>query len=441
MANKPPLRLFNGLYIPITMVLSYLSTTMLLFEFGPIDYYTPDKPLLYIYLFYYLFALFLGYLAAMSFFIVRAEGRSGKMVSFWIILWLTVLGSLIENANIAKLPTLVPTNILTLISSGFDLDAAGASYYLSKTKGELYSSNRLLNIASFFFAWARPILIIYIGFNIHRLPKLHIMIGLSVSMIYPIGALSIGLNKPVMEFAILFLFSVIALLWIRKSEISPRLLKVVKAWSLIGVSLVLVAVWIFTKNMAARGVTIQFLEKTSPVRYITINCSLCSTHENEFLTGLIWLLNYVVQGYHGFSLALVQPFDSTLGFGNSAFLLRQFKLLTGTDLAPLTFQEKTDHMWGAYSHWHSIYTHFANDVHFLGVGIIMLALGWLFGVTWKLAVLQKNVYAFILIPIYAFMFIFFPANNQVFGFIPTLSAFVFANVMMFITFHKYRIFK
>lgn len=434
MPKKIRIRLFNRLYLPITCVIAYLSTTMFIFEFGMIDYYTPNKVLFYLYLLYYLAALLLGYLVAISFLKISVEDRTGTMVRFSALVILTVIGSLIENANAAKLGTLVPTNIISLISSGFDLSGAGEAYYLVKASSESYSSNRALNIASFLFAWARLFLIIYVGMNIHRLTGFHILIGLGASIIYPLGALSIGLNKPVIETALLFFFAVLVLMTINKADISLRLLRLLKVWIRLGAVLILLGIWNFMNNMKGRGVTVYYLEFSSPAKYITVNCSFCSPEDWDFMTGFIMLMNYVVQGYHGFALALEQRFHSTFGFGSSHFLLRQFEVFTGTNLTPLTFQEKTDHLWGATTRWHSIYTHFANDVHFIGVGGVMFLIGGLFGFTWKLAIHQKNVYARTLIPIYAFMFIFFPANNQVFGFIASLSAFVFANIMMFNTF-------
>lgn len=428
--------IFNRLYLPISLVLGYLLVTVSLYEFGPINYYTPDKAIFYLYLSFYHTALFLGYLSAISFLRVRVAERSGRMISFWILVSFAVFGSLVENANVARLGTLVPTNIFQFAASGFNLSASGEAYYLTREASETYSANRILNIASIIFAWARVFLVIYIGLNIHRLTKLRIIVGASVVMIYPLGALSIGLNQPVLSTALLFMFAVGVNLFVNRSEISRRVFKIVKIWLYLGVAFVFLGLWNFTNNMYNRGVTIFFLEITSPAQYISVRCEFCSREEPDAFTGIIWLINYVVQGYHGFALALQQPFDSTFGFGNSSFLLRQFEIVSGENLAPLTFQEKTNHLWGAYSRWHSIYTHFANDVHFVGVGVVMFFIGGLFGFTWKLAVLQKNTYAVTLVPIYAFMFLFFPANNQVFGFVATLSAFIFGNFLMFVTFQK-----
>ena len=102
----------------------------------------------------------------------------------------------------------------------------------------------------------------------------------------------------------------------------------------------------------------------------------------------------------------------------------------------MTFQMKTDALWGATTRWHTIYTHFANDVGFIGVGFVLFVIGATFAFTWKLALFQKNIYASILIPIYSFMFVFFPANNQVLGFVASFSAFLLAHYLMFRVYQK-----
>lgn len=438
MSYKSNSRLLNRLYLPLTLVIGYLCTTVIIFEFGPIDYYTPSKSIFYSYIFYYMISLSLGYLVAMDFARVRKEDRTGKIVDFKILVLLALLGSLIENMNVARTGSLIPTNIIDFFKSGLNFRAAGEAYYLNNASSENYSTNRILNIASILIAWSRLFLVIYIGYNIHRLSKGRLLIGAIVCAIYPLGAISIGLNKPIMETAFLFLISVLITIKLNRAEMPPKLLKTVRFWGRIGVLFILLAVVAFVNAMESRGVTIFFLEVTSPAGYISVNCSFCAREETGILTGLIWFINYIVQGYHGFSLALEKPFETTFGFGNSAFLLRQFEVFFGVDLNPRTFQEKTDALWGANSHWHSIYTHFANDVGFIGVGFVLFFLGWLFGFTWKLATYQKNVYAILLVPIYAFMFLFFPANNQVLSFVASLSAFIFAHFMMFRTYQKGR---
>lgn len=424
------MKITNKLYSPLILVLGYLSTTLLIYEFGFIDYYTPNKIIFYSYILYYMFCLTLGYLLVMGHVKINYENRSGSFFDFRMIVVFALVGSLIENMNIARTESLIPTNIINFVVSGFNIWTAAEQYYLTKQLSDTYNTNRLLNVSAILIAWSRLFLVAYIGYNIYSLKKLRILIGGVVAGIYPLGAISIGLNKPIMETALIFVFSVLVSIQINKNYIPKKSLIRLRFFLRFGIIFVLLAIAAFVNSMHSRGVTVQFLELTSPAGYISVNCNACGWEQTGLLTGLVWFTNYIVQGYHGFSLALLEPFDPTFGFGNSPFLLRQFKVFTGIDLSPLTFQEKTDDVWGAYSHWHSIYTHFANDVGFIGVGLVMFIIGAAFALTWKLAFLQKNLYAILLIPLYAFMFIFFPANNQVLGFVASLSAFLLAHILM-----------
>jgi hypothetical protein len=139
----------------------------------------------------------------------------------------------------------------------------------------------------------------------------------------------------------------------------------------------------------------------------------------------------LVQGYYGFSLALDQNFTTTFGFGNSPFLSRQFEWITGISLKNRTYQYKIDNLWSESVQWHTFYSQFANDFHFLGVSVLLFFIGFFMAITWKSIFLFSNYFALLLMPLYFEMFIFIPANNQIFGYIETLSTFFILNYLMF----------
>ena len=183
--------------------------------------------------------------------------------------------------------------------------------------------------------------------------------------------------------------------------------------------------------MKGRNVDFDFLESTSSLSDIKVDKDLNS--ENAIGSGLIWLSTYIVQGYYGFSLALSKDFTTTFGVGNSPFLSRQFEWLTGIDIHTRTYQYKINNYWGETEQWHSFYSHMANDFHFLGVAVVLFVIGFLMAITWKAIVKYHNYYALLLLPLYFVMFVFMPANNQVFGFIETLSTYMIFNFLMFRT--------
>lgn len=69
----------------------------------------------------------------------------------------------------------------------------------------------------------------------------------------------------------------------------------------------------------------------------------------------------------------------------------------------------------------------------------MFVLGYMFSRVWQAALVGRSFFASALIPIFVIMFIFIPANNQVFAYIDMLSYFIFVSVFWFFEGRKIRI--
>lgn len=121
----------------------------------------------------------------------------------------------------------------------------------------------------------------------------------------------------------------------------------------------------------------------------------------------------------------------TYGFGNSEFMQRQLLMIAGVDVSSMTFQSRIDHVWDKSVQWHSFYGQFANDVGFVGLALLMFVIGFFFARVWMTILYEKNFYGLALMPIFVLMFIFFPANNQVFAYIDTLSYFTIVTFLWF----------
>ena len=59
----------------------------------------------------------------------------------------------------------------------------------------------------------------------------------------------------------------------------------------------------------------------------------------------------------------------------------------------------------------------------------MFILGFYLSKIWNSVIYKNSFYGAALIPIFILMFIFFPANNQVFGYIDTFSYFIFVSLL------------
>jgi len=112
--------------------------------------------------------------------------------------------------------------------------------------------------------------------------------------------------------------------------------------------------------------------------------------------------------------------------------------LLGVDLRSKTFQYKINKWWGETSQWHSFYSYMANDFGFVGVAIICFILSFIMAKVWLNFIETGNPYAGALMCVYTILIIFIPANNQIFGFLDGLSAFVWTYILWFISRKKFK---
>ena len=137
------------------------------------------------------------------------------------------------------------------------------------------------------------------------------------------------------------------------------------------------------------------------------------------------LSGYLSHGYMGLGLGTELPFRTTFPFGHSRFLTSNAKDILGIDLLPRTYLSRIQASYGYDQdrYWHTAYLWFANDVSFLGVVLLLLALMYLFGRAWRDSSRQGNLFALLLMAPFARFFTFISANNQVFSTPNSLIAF------------------
>ena len=192
--------------------------------------------------------------------------------------------------------------------------------------------------------------------------------------------------------------------------------------------------------MSQRGGDITYIESRGGFNDIKVDANSLNLSNINFLYYTYsWLTTYMVQGYYGFSLALEQPFDSTYGFGSSIFITRNIDAIFGSDFQSITFQRKIDPYWSETAQWHSMYSYLANDFNFPGVAFFLFILFFLLARIWICFLNTGNIFAGSLICLYSVMIFFIPANNQVFGFLFSFSAFFWSFVLWLLSFKKNRL--
>jgi len=392
-----------------------------------------------LYLALYLIALVLGYFFALHtnlslrkyhYPLLHFKAlKNNPLIFYYVILLLAVFSNLVFYKNVMLDDNISLSGIFNSILDG--LKDPEAAYSSRMDRFSLYQGNKLFNVFYFFIAFSRLLLTAMIPIYWDKLSAAVKLLSLAVASFQVLVGLAAGLNKPIFDFFFFFTTSLVLFFVLNYINFGvfffrKRLLFVCVAAFAVPLFFV-----IFGMFMSSRGGGYSYFYNTSPLGdiFISNDSYLIGAFFGKSLEYIFnWLTYYLVQGYYGFSLSIGYDFDSTFGFGNSPFLLRQLEFVVGESLSHLTFQEKISDIWDSQAQWHSFYAHIANDVHFIGVVFVMFFLGFYLARVW-LSALDDNIYAKLLIPLVALIFLFIPANNQVFGYLETFSYFLIVNIL------------
>ena len=424
-------------YFPIVVVEIYLFLTLVLFIYGPISFVIHESTKFWFYIVLYQLFVFLGYLIGIK---TTKSISAVDRVSFfpkkiyYSVLVLAVFSNLIFYKNVMMLDSYIPWDIFDQVMVG--IDSSKEVYDERSARLTYYQGSKSLNIFYFFIAFSKPLLTVLYPMYFSKVSLPVKVISFFVIAFQLLVGFASGLNKPFFDFFLLLFLSMLTCFLI--SLFRKELLHKAKSGFFIIIPCLsfLLFVFVFSVAMSERGGDLTYFtsESISPLRDITVSHNSFNSPVFSFLYFVyVWLVYYLVQGYYGFSLSLTQDFDSTFGFGNSEFILRQWEWLSGYDISHLTYQAKISGVWHQSGQWHSLYSHIANDVHFSGVVVFMFSFGYYLSRVWLHALDSNNIFAKALIPLCGVFVVFIPANNQVFGYIETISYFVMVNLFWFLS--------
>lgn len=422
--------------MPLVFAEIYLISTLLAFFFGPINYRVDNLFLFISYIFLYHFAYIFGYVFSINYFnfenkiSFKNKAVNNEKLYFKLLILFSFLAFLIAHKNLSMSEELIPVNFFADLFNGI---SDSSSMYSERMKRiDEFEGGKLLNILYFFIAFTKIILIPTIVFYWKKLTPCHKFLMISIALLSVFSGISAGVNKLLFDFVILLSTSLVLLVlynYYRGIFLSK---KTVWLMAILSVFLLLFAFWFFAAAMIGRTGSLMYIEGTSPLGDITLKQDYVDSDSDSIISYLyVYLTYYITQGYYGFSQALNTDFIWTYGFGNSEFLSRQIFWLFGYDFSENTFQHRIDSIWGEKAQWHSFYSHLANDFHFGGVIFVNIFLGFYLAAVWKSFIYNNNFYAKYLLPLFVIMIIFTPANNQVFGFLETFSAFVILSIFWY----------
>lgn len=142
---------------------------------------------------------------------------------------------------------------------------------------------------------------------------------------------------------------------------------------------------------------------------------------------------YLGQGYYALSMAFHVDYESTLGFGHSMFLARNADALFGTSqftLGSLPGRLEEQFGWSMFTLWHSIYPWLASDFGFAGALIVLGGFAYLLGLSWGNSVATVSAPWLIMSFMMLILFLYIPANNQIFQTAETCVAFFLVAIQL-----------
>lgn len=419
-------------YFPILALEIYLITTLFLFFLGPIQFRIYNSDLFLMTMLTYHLATILGYYIGMRSYNSSIYMYEKKISSrrFYLSFCFALLSVLIAYKNIMLSDSLIPYNLLSDVYNGL---TKPAQVYLERmqigaTDVRGSSSMRILNMLSLGFAFFKLLFIFETYYYWKVLSFGKKLISITYFLLFISCGLASGTNSVIFIFFIFSIFSLLILIYFRK----PYLFKT--ATIILG-TLFLIPIGFFGFIMSRRGGGFEYFSTTARYGDITapqggivdFTSFSIEIFIDFYYYSFVWLTYYLVQGYYGFALILNLDKTWTFGFGNSDFLQRQLLKLTGIDISDATLQAQISDKWGP-AQWHSFYGHFANDFGFVGLAFFLFLIGFFLARVWASTIYNNSFYGKALLPIFILMFVFFPANNQVFGYIDTLSYFIWISI-------------
>jgi hypothetical protein len=352
---------------------------------------------------------------------------------YWAYFLTGILAILLGYSNIMLTDGIIPYDLFHKLQFGFTEPGLAYSERMLETENIVNSGSRLFNIISIFFSFYKFLFIYYVIYFWNSINLLNKLMAFMYASLIVMTSVAAGVNSIIFIFFIFSSVSLIIILYLKGYVHTNKII-------LFCACIFIFPLGWFGKIMYQRGGGFDYFSSTSPMGDISVSSNFMLSESSSILDFIyysyVWLSYYIVQGYYGFSLILSLDWNWTYGFGGSAFLQRQFLMLTGLDISNQTFQSRISNVWDATAQWHSFYGQIANDVGIFGLILFMFLLGYFVARVWISAIYQNSFFGSALMPMLAIMFIFFPANNQVLGYIDTLSYFIFISLLWIL--EKYR---
>lgn len=398
-------------FLPWKLFIGYMIITVFINFFGPWEYSNYDwyaKLIVLMYILCFLFVYTIVYFIA----IVKTQTVRVQPIT----------DGTFPQAKLLKISIIVASSVLCFMSIyRFSRTEVDFALSVAEIMAQAYTNSRSqefieIDLAawvynySYFFVFCAMTLGIY---RYKRLPLLYkiLLVGVFVSSVAN-SILFVGAQKSIGD--IIIILGSAYMIWF------ARYIYKIKVWQKLSIfSIIIGIVLYFAVVYSARftlwgvsNITIKGIASFDPGHWMV------NYLPEELSIGVGLFLFYLSHGYYGLALCLKLPFVWTMGLGSS-FVIRDLAgRYFGTEslVANMTYPERMEAVdgWGAYSQWHTIFPWLASDFTFVGAFVVLAIVTYIYAVSWKEAILQENWISIIMISFLNILFIYVPANNQLF---------------------------
>lgn len=430
-----PNDLINGAsLLPIRLTMLYLSLSVAVYIWGPIDWTTANTALFYFLLVMYMVALWLGYRIGIKKIFSRSfeweRNYTEKYLSIFSVL--IIANYLIYVVNIFRdygMQTFDFPDLIRQMAIGIKNPGLGYHYRnlrVETLQGSQVLGGRVVSVLNYIWSFFRyPILLTgMLCFKKLRIwGKLFMVLYLITTVLF---YLSIGTTIDILNIFLLLELPIILSTfsaWHKKKLTGKHIVKLAATF-FVGVLLILSY---FTWMMVSRGGINNYDQPDYNIGGVHLSSESTAFQVPPVLMKFwISFSSYFTQGYYGMAQAIDLPWTPMFGVGNSMFLV-DFISEHIYDIDQYTYQMKTELVcgWNSDVRWNCIYTWLANDFSFYGVPIAMLMIGILFGAMFQDAIINENPFAKMSVFYFMLMILFIPCNNQIAQRPDTLFSFLF----------------
>lgn len=419
-------------YLPLCLIVVFLSFTLILYEFGPFAWITYDPGKFWLLNCLYILALILGWTVGTTIKVptpwceTKSYSRTIHILKFAIPVNLCY--EYLNALRKFQLHSLNPMNLLYAIHKGTVNMGDAYNMYQSSVGASSVTAIggkplTLFSLTWEFFAFNIIILSIIFFRYISWTNKL-----ISICTIVLIAAEYIATGTNIGVFRLLLVFIILLGIHLvqKLNEGGTEQHHKSGIFILASAFAVIMMILLFDSIMKSRGGINYWKYSNYNIGGIRIDND--SIFFKMLPSGLHMLLisaaGYLTQGYYGFSLCLRVPWKYCYGVGHSVAITNLLRGLTNS-IRENTYQYRiTKFGWEDGMRWHSFYSWIANDTSFAGVIIVMFVIGIVFCVAYRDSVLSNNPFAKLVVFYLGLMAFFIPCNNQLFQSTYVLFSFI-----------------